>query len=108
MSEQTTRPAGEEGEAREPDLVLVILRRVVAECPGVDPATVVAIEQEVRSQYGGRRYFVPKKKKHLSPADRQRLVEDGLSAKSTREVTDTNGVHRSTLYRSLKRFANRD
>lgn len=106
MSELTP-PDGADEEAREPDIVLVILRRVVAANPGIDPQTIVAIEAEIRAQYGGRRYFLPKRKKHPTPAQRRAIVRDGLSSLATSEIEQRHGVDRSTIYRALKGWAKR-
>ncbi len=102
MSDQTTLP--EDGEVREPDLVLVILRRVVEANPTLDPETIVLIEAEIRALYGGRRYFIPKRKKHPSPEKRREIVRDGLSNMSDTEIKQRHGVDRSTLYRYMKKM----
>lgn len=104
MTEQTTQPQDGD-EQREPDLVLVILRRVVEMNPSIDPETVLAIEAEIRLLYGGRRYFLPKRKKHPTPEQRRAIVRDALTNMSTPEIERRHGVDRATIYRGLKRFA---
>jgi Mor family transcriptional regulator len=107
MTEPVDGPGVDGGESRDPDLVLVILRMVVQLNPSIDPETVLAIEQEIRANYGGKRYFLPKRKKHPSPAQRRALVQDALSSMATPEIERRHDVDRSTIYRSLKRFAKR-
>jgi hypothetical protein len=104
MTESTMSTPADDGD-REPDLVLVILRKVVEHQPDLDPGAILEIEREIRALYGGRRYFVPKRKKHPTPAERERMVRDALTDMPTPEIERRNGVSRATIYRGLKRFA---
>lgn len=85
------------------DLVLVFLQRVTAMAPGFSQALAEQLEQEMRQQFGGRRVFIPKRKKHLGPAQRAQLKQDVLSSMSDEEIQSKHRVSRATLYRELKR-----
>jgi hypothetical protein len=84
----------------DPDIVSVILQA----CEELGLPTEVAreVEAKVRSDYGGLRVRIPKRKKHPSERQRAKAFEDGLSGMSTEEVTAKHGISRSTLYRLMK------
>jgi DNA invertase Pin-like site-specific DNA recombinase len=86
---------------REPDIIEIIMQ--MAQAVGLDAAAAVQIEQRVRAEYGGLRVRIPKKKKHLSPEQREQLFRDGLSNMSTNEITEKYRIDRATLYRHMKR-----
>jgi DNA invertase Pin-like site-specific DNA recombinase len=83
------------------DIVELILKMAQAEGLSADAAH--HIEQAVRTQHGGERVRIPKRKKHMSPEQRQKAYEDGLSNLPTEEITSKHGIGRATLYRLMKR-----
>lgn len=83
------------------DIVELILR--MAQEHGLDADAAYKIEQLVRSEHGGCRVRIPKRKKHLSPEQRDQLYRDGLSSMSTTEIIEKYQIDRSTLYRHMKR-----
>ncbi|KRB73453.1 hypothetical protein [Noviherbaspirillum sp. Root189] len=85
----------------EADIVEIIIK--LAQAEGLTDAAALQIEQAVRTQYGGLRVRIPKKKKHLTPEQRQQVYRDGLSNKATTEITSKHGIDRATLYRIMKR-----
>lgn len=89
----------------EPDIVLEILQRVRAAVPPQHFTADLArqIEVDVRAQYGGLRVRIPKRKKHLSPTERQDVYRQGLGDAATHDITGHAGIHRATLYRLMKR-----
>ena len=94
---------------REPDIVTVILQRVAEVMPGMSDDLVHQVEDEVRREYGGQRWFVPKKTKKIIHERHQAAFKDGLSNMSTEEVTSKHKISRATLYRLMKtggRFSN--
>ncbi|MES2685533.1 MAG: hypothetical protein V4706_01860 [Pseudomonadota bacterium] len=92
---------------REVDIVLVILDLVRAAAPAITAEQTRDVEQAVRVKYGGQRVRIAKRKKHLTPEQRDQLVRQALDPASadlsTDQIADTNGIHRSTLYRAFKR-----
>jgi hypothetical protein len=85
------------------DIVRVILDRVSRLVPEADRAGLDAVELEVRAQYGGLRVRIPKRKKHLTAAQRDELYRDALSTMPTPEITHKYGITRRTLERAVKR-----
>lgn len=92
-----------DGPEEDADLVLLILRRVLALAPSFDPQLAAQIEAEVRATYGGQRVRIPKRGKHLSPEERQAVFEDGLSDMATDEILRKHKISRRTLERQMKR-----
>lgn len=88
---------------REPDIVLEILQRVRVAVPALSDDQVRVIEESIRHDFGGMRLRVAKRKKHPSPEKRREIFAQALTDKPTEEITSGNGIHRSTLYRLLKR-----
>lgn len=94
---------------REPDIVTVILQRVAEVMPGMSDDLVHQVEDEVRREYGGQRWFVPKRRKHLTHEQRNKVFKDGLSSMPTEEVIKKHKISKRTLYRLMKtggRFGN--
>lgn len=85
----------------EPDIVEVILRACRAS--GLDADAAFLIESRIRSEYGGLRVRIPKRKKHPTREEREMVLADGMTNMSTAEVTAKHGVSRATLYRLMKR-----
>ncbi|CAE6723415.1 hypothetical protein [Candidatus Nitrotoga fabula] len=94
---------------REPDIVTVILQRVAEVMPGMSDDLVHQVEDEVRREYGGQRWFVPKRRKHLTHEQRNNVFKDGLSNMPTKEIVQKHKISQATLYRLMKtggRFSN--
>ena len=88
----------------EPDIVLVVLHAVRALAPDISAEVARQVEADVRAQYGGMRFRIPKRKKHPSPEERQAAYREGLTSPApTDEVARNAGLHRATLYRLMKR-----
>lgn len=93
------------------DFVGAILACASSRAPQLSEADLQAIELEIRSQFGGRRIFVAKRRRQgvavsrrLSEAEREALVQEAISTKSTNEELQSKyGVSRATLYRHFKR-----
>jgi len=88
--------------ALDPDIVTVILQKVVAMAPGFSAALAEQIEAQVRKEYGGQRIFVPKVGKRMTPEQRQAVFQDGLSAMDSAEIIEKHKISKSTLYRVMK------
>lgn len=87
----------------EPDIVAVLLARVIAMAPGFSAALASQIEQEMRAEFGGQRVRIPKRGKYLTPEQRQEVFKDGLTAMPTPEITAKHKISRATLYREMKK-----
>lgn len=86
----------------EPDIVALVLQRVIAMAPGFSEALAKQIEHEVKELHGGKRVFVPKGSKRMTPDERQALFVDGLTDMSTEDLTKKHKISRATLYRAMK------
>lgn len=87
------------------ELSLDIIGVILLECraAGLPDDTAEAIERAVRAQFGGQRLFIPKTKRHPSPALREQIYQAGLSNMSTEEITKKFKIGRASLYRLMKR-----
>ena len=83
------------------DILEVIIR--LAQAEGLPAEAAQLIEQTVRTEYGGQRVFIPKRKKRASEEARRQLFADAVSNLPTKVVTEKHGISRATLYRMLKR-----
>lgn len=90
-------------EEPEPDIVTIMLQRVIAMAPGFTAALARQVEQELRAEYGGMRVRIPKYGKRLTPEQRQAAFQDGLTGMPTHEVTAKHKISRATLYREMKK-----
>lgn len=86
------------------DLVHEMLRIVRTHLPDCSDASALAIEADVRSEFGGRRHYVDKKK-WISEERRQVIFQDGLSTDSNEDIMKRHGISRASLYRLMKRSA---
>ena len=95
----------EENHDRDLDIVLAILQLV----PELPPERALEIEHTVRAQYGGLRTRIAKRKKHPTPEERARVINQALDPSQadvpTDQIAESNGISRRTLYRYLKRGA---
>lgn len=88
------------------DIVLVILALVAEAVPEFTPERSRQVELTVRSRYGGLRARIAKRKQHPSTEERKRVIREALgadTATSTDAIARSNGLHRATLYRYVKR-----
>lgn len=86
---------------KDPDIVQVIL----SECKkhGLEEQIALAIENKICLEYGGREFYVRKNKSAQLEQKRQRIFADGVTQKTTEEITREHGISRATLYRYMKR-----
>ncbi|MFZ4623268.1 MAG: hypothetical protein ACOYNF_03425 [Rhodoferax sp.] len=91
----------------EPDIVLAILSMMASLTPDLTPEISNQIEQAIKDSYGGQRFRIAKTKKHPTPEQRQKIIHDALAPElastPTDRIAESNGIHRATLYRYLKR-----
>lgn len=85
------------------DLDIVELILLMAQAEGLSADAAHQIEQAVRAEHGGERVRIPKRKKHMTPEQRTKVYEDGLSNLPTDEITNKHRIGRATLYRLMKR-----
>lgn len=86
----------------EPDVVAYTLQMVVAMAPGFSAALVRQIEERVRADLGGRRLYVPKRGKHLTPEQRDAVYRDGLTAKTDIEIAAEHGICKRSIANIMK------
>ena len=89
----------------DPDIIEILLAKVIAMAPSFSQALAQQIDRDVRAESGGQSMYVPKSRKHLTPEQRQLAYQDGLSGMPTEQVTEKHGISRATLYRLMKRGA---
>lgn len=90
-------------EEPEPDIVAVLLGRVIAMAPGFSAALASQIEQQMRAEFGGLRVRIPKRGKYLTPEQREEVFKDGLSSMSSREIITKHKISLRTLERQMKK-----
>jgi Mor family transcriptional regulator len=88
--------------ALEPDIVALVLQKVIAMSPGFSEALARQIEQEVKEEHGGQRLFVPKGAKRLTPEQRAAVFQDGLTDMDNDAISKKHKVSRATIYRVMK------
>jgi hypothetical protein len=88
---------------KEPDLLQVVLLRVRERLTDLSDQTLREIEADIRAAHGGERVRIAKRRPHLTSQERQELVSQALGPEPDEIVTQRFGIHRSTLYRALKR-----
>jgi Mor family transcriptional regulator len=87
---------------QDPDVVAYTLQMVIAMAPEFSAALARQIEERVKAEFGGRRLFLPKGAKRLTPEQRQAVFQDGLTNMPTDEITEKHQIHRATFYRLMK------
>lgn len=87
---------------QDPDVVAYTLQCVIAMAPGFSTALAKQIEEQVKAEFGGRRLFLPKGAKRLTPEQRQAVFTDGLTKMPTEEIVEKHNVSRRTIYRVMK------
>lgn len=99
MADQQPAPVADQ----EPDIVLVVLQRLRHHLPAVITVELLAqVESEIKTQYGGQRVRIPKRRKHLSPQDRANVYAQGLTAATDQQIQAETGASRATIYRIMK------
>ena len=73
--------------------------------PALTEAQALQVEADVRAEFGGLRVRIPKRKKHSTTEERRVILAEAMGHASDEEITQRHGIHRSTLYRMLKRGA---
>lgn len=86
----------------EPDIVALVLQKVVEMSPSFSLALARQIEQEIKEIHGGQRMFVPKGAKRLTPEQRQAVFQDGLTSMDNDEISKKHNISRRTIYRVMK------
>jgi Mor family transcriptional regulator len=86
----------------DPDVVAYTLQMVISMAPGFSATLAKQIEDQVKSEYGGRRLFLPKGAKRLTPEQRADVYQDGLTTMPTDAIVEKHQIHRATLYRIMK------
>lgn len=90
-------------ETLEPDIVEIVLQKVMALAPGFSEALARQIEREVKAQHGGRRLYVHKGgAKRLTPEQRQEIYQDGLTSLPDEVITEKHKISKTTLWRVMK------
>jgi Mor family transcriptional regulator len=87
--------------ALEPDIVALVLQKVIAMSPGFSEALARQIEQEIKETHGGQRLFVPKGAKRLTPEQRAAVFQD-VGRMSPEDICKKHNVSRATTYRIMK------
>lgn len=88
----------------DPDIVEIIL--LACRAAGLDADVAHTIEHTIRTEYGGLRVRIPKRRKHMTAVQRQQVYQDGLSNKPTDEITSKYKIGRATLFRLMKKGEN--
>lgn len=87
---------------QDPDVVAYTLQCVLAMAPGFSAALAKQIEDRVKSEFGGRRLFLPKGAKRLTSVQRQEVFKDGLTSMPDEEIIEKHQVSKTTLWRIMK------
>jgi Mor family transcriptional regulator len=86
----------------EPDIVSLVLQKVMAMAPAFSQTLASQIEQEIKASHGGQRLFIPKGPKRMTPQQRNAVYQDGLTSMDNKAITDKHSISRRTLYRVMK------
>ena len=86
----------------DPDVVAYTLQCVIAMAPGFSAALAKQIEERVKSEYGGRRLFLPKGVKRLTPEQRKAVFKDGITLMTEEDITQKHQISKTTLWRIMK------
>lgn len=87
----------------DPDIVRVLIERVTPLVPEADRVALAQVELALRTEYGGLRVRIPKRRKDLRGAQREAAYRDALSDAPLQEVLERQGISRATLYRLVKK-----
>jgi Mor family transcriptional regulator len=86
----------------DPDVVAYTLQCVIAMAPGFSAALAKQIEERVKSEFGGRRLFLPKGSKRLTPEQRAEVFKDGITNISDEAIIQKHQISKTTLWRIMK------
>jgi Mor family transcriptional regulator len=86
----------------DPDVVAYTLQCVIAMAPGFSAALAKQIEERVKAEYGGRRLFLPKGAKRLTPEQRAEVFKDGITNISDEAIIKKHQISKTTLWRIMK------
>jgi Mor family transcriptional regulator len=87
---------------QDPDVVAYTLQCVIAMAPNFSAALAKQIEERVKAEYGGRRLFLPKGAKRLTPEQRQEIFKDGITNISDEAIIQKHQISKTTLWRIMK------
>lgn len=99
------KPADHNAEdAETADLVLLTLQLACQALPThLTPDLMQQIAEQVKSQYGGRRHYLPKGVKRLTAEKRRAAYTAALDpAVTDQQLTQAHQISRATLYRLMK------
>jgi Mor family transcriptional regulator len=86
----------------DPDVVAYTLQMVISMAPTFSAALAKQIEEQVKAQFGGRRLFLPKGAKRLTPEQRQAVFKDGITNMEDAEIIKKHNISNTTLWRIMK------
>lgn len=89
------------GADKDPDIVQLVLDECVN--LGFDAAQADLIRRRICGEYGGQRIYIKKNRQATTEEKRKRVFQDGVTQKTTEEITKEHGISRATLYRYMKR-----
>ena len=92
---------------QDPDVVAYTLQLVIAMAPEFSALLAKQIEERVKAEFGGRRLFLPKGAKRLTPEQRQAVFQDGLTNMPTKDIEEKHNISRATIYRLMKQGGGR-
>lgn len=80
-----------------------IVEEILLACKnaGFPESSAKKVEQLICSQFGGRRFYVAKKKQ-LSDDERVEVLRQGIRSKFCQDVVKEYGITRASLYRMIK------
>jgi len=107
MSTDLTSNSHYPSDDAEPDIVTVLLQRVIALAPNFSAALAKQVEEQLRADFGGLRVRIPKRGKYLTPEQRAALYSDGLTNMSNADIIEKHKISKATLYRQMKRGSGR-
>jgi len=90
----------------DPDIVVAVVREVldVVPCTAEQRQAIETRIDALKREYGGRRHYVPKGKKHPDAATRREAYEMMKDAdKPIERITSATGMSRSALYLLIKK-----
>ena len=92
---------------QDPDVVAYTLQMVIAMAPEFSAVLAKQIEERVKQEFGGRRHFLPKGAKRLTPEQRQAVFQDGLTNMETEAIVKKHQISRRTIYNIMKEGSGR-
>jgi Mor family transcriptional regulator len=87
---------------QDPDVVAYTLQMVIAMAPEFSAALARQIEERVKAEFGGRRLFLPKGAKRLTPEQRHAVFQDGVTHLTDHEIIQKHQISKTTLWRIMK------